>query len=269
MATALYVADRALRLILVQASDAQLEADEYQDFYNAMNDFMADLEARGVDLGYTKVSGPDDTITIPDGAIRGLISNMAIEVAPDYEATVSPALAAQALRGMQAIRRLAHKRTQTRFPVTLPRGAGNSQEFGFDDSFYSAQSTALITLTNNTSVTEITTANVPVLVSGFWQTAEASGLSTDISGRILNRNTKAVNLHIVAQLEVTGGVAVTAHLYENGNQSLASQAGVADGTLITLRYTTTLLPNEFVELWIENDDDTTNLVVRDCQFQVS
>ena len=38
---------------------------------------------------------------------------------------------------------------------------------------------------------------------------------------------------------------------------------------MTLRKETTLLPSEFLELWIENDDDDTDLTVRDCQFEVS
>lgn len=269
MATAIYVAERALRLILVQASDSELEADEYQDFYDAMNDYMAALEADGVNLGYTTVTGPEDVITIPDGCIRGLIANMAVEVAPDYEATVSASLAVQARRGMNTMLRLGRKSAQTQYPQTLPIGSGNYYSTYDDNSHYRAVERALITLTNNTSATKIAAVDTPVLVAGFWETAEASGVSADISGRIQNRKADNFDLNVVASLEVTGGSAITVHLYENGNESLKSVSGVADGSLITLRHSTILKPNEFLELWIENDDDTTDLVVRDCQFQIS
>lgn len=270
MATALYVAQRALRLILVEAEDSPLTDSEYTDFYNAMNDYMADLEARGVSLGYTPVSAGTDTITIPPGALRGLISAMAIEAAPDYSAQVSPALAEQARIGLRTLRRLGRKRVQTAYPPTLPRGSGNMQNT-YNDAVYDHERVdALITLTNNTVATVIGTVNTPVRVAGFWSTSRAVGLVADINGRIRNALGNEVDVDVLVQLEVTGGSACTVHLYENGNLSLASVSGTANGTsLLTLRKETTLLPSEFLELWIENDDDDTDLTVRDCQFEVS
>jgi hypothetical protein len=125
MTTVAQVAKASLQRILVQASEAPLEADEYQDFLFAMNNYMTDLAAKGVNLGYTVVADLADTITIPDGAIRGLIANMAVEVAPDYGVQISEALARAASEGMVSMRMLGQTMAGSRYPSTLPMGSGN------------------------------------------------------------------------------------------------------------------------------------------------
>jgi hypothetical protein len=62
MATVAQVAKASLQRILVQASEAPLEADEYQDFIFAMNNYMMSLDAQGIHLGYTEVSNLSDTV---------------------------------------------------------------------------------------------------------------------------------------------------------------------------------------------------------------
>jgi hypothetical protein len=104
MATVAQVAKAALQRILVQASEAPLEPDEYQDFIFAMNNYMAQLDAQGISLGYTEVSDLGDTVTIPTGALRGLIANMAIEVSPDYGGVISEGLVVAARQGLQTMR---------------------------------------------------------------------------------------------------------------------------------------------------------------------
>ena len=65
MATVAQVAKASLQRILVQASEAELEPDEYQDFIFAMNNFMLSLDADGVSLGYTEVM--PSTLSIGSG----------------------------------------------------------------------------------------------------------------------------------------------------------------------------------------------------------
>lgn len=109
----------------MQSSEADLEPDEYQDFIFAMNTYMLALDAEGISLGYTEVSNLADEVTVPIGALRGVIANMAIEVAPDYHRTASPELIATAQAGMRAMRRLGQRMGQTAYPATLPIGSGN------------------------------------------------------------------------------------------------------------------------------------------------
>lgn len=137
MATVSQVAKASLQRILVQASEADLEPDEYQDFIFAMNNYMLALDAEGVKLGYTEVSSLGDEVTIPVGALRGLIANMAIEVAPDYSGVVSPGLANAAREGMKVMRRLGQTIVATAYPSTLSIGSGNEHGRLYNnDHFY-------------------------------------------------------------------------------------------------------------------------------------
>lgn len=126
MATAAQVIKAALQRILVQGSEAPLEASEYQDAIFAMNNFMLALDAEGVSLGYTEVSNLGDEVTIPSGALRGLIANLAVEVSPDYDGTITDGLAAAAIAGLDTMRLLGQRVPTSSLPGTLPVGSGNS-----------------------------------------------------------------------------------------------------------------------------------------------
>tara|TARA_R110000772_G_scaffold23909_2_gene63554 strand:- start:1342 stop:1812 length:471 start_codon:yes stop_codon:yes gene_type:complete len=137
MATVAQVVKSSLQAILVQASEAQIEASEASDFIFSMNNFMAQLAANGINLGYTEVANLSDTITIPTGALRGLIANMAIEVAPSYGATVTEGVGIAAVAGLKTMRLLGQSLGATKLPSTLPVGSGNyNGNYGTVGGFY-------------------------------------------------------------------------------------------------------------------------------------
>jgi hypothetical protein len=159
MATVAQVAKASLQRILVQASEAPLQPDEYSDFIFAMNNYMNDLDASGIQLGYTEVSDLGDDVTIPTGALRGLIANMAIEVAPDYNGIISQGLVKAARDGFNTMRLIGQSMGVSKMPSTLPIGSGNEDNlYGFSSHFYPdaeaeilAESTGAIGLEQNTN----------------------------------------------------------------------------------------------------------------------
>ena len=161
MATVSPVATASLQRILVQASEAALEPSEYQDFIFAMNNYMLSLDADGVTLGYTEVANLGDEVTIPTGALRGLIANMAIEVSPDYNGTISPGLIAAATEGLKVMRKIGQRIPTSFMPSTLSVGSGNeSDDQGLTSGFYPnreaeilAETTGAIGLERNTNIT--------------------------------------------------------------------------------------------------------------------
>ena len=158
MTTVAQVAKAALQRILVQASEAPLEADEYQDFIFAMNNYMLALDAQGIHLGYTAVSNLADQVTVPVGALRGVIANLAIEVAPDYGGVVTDALVLQAREGLQAMRMLGQTIGGTRMPSTLPIGSGNTDTgYGWSWNFYPASEDSILAETIGTIALESST----------------------------------------------------------------------------------------------------------------
>lgn len=136
MATVSQVAKASLQRILVQSDEAPLEASEYQDFIFAMNNLMTDLDAKGINLGYTIVANLGDDITIPTSCLRGLIALMAIEVAPDYNRQPSEAIVLAAKEGMRTMRRVGMTMRQTEYPCTLPKGSGNFDGTTRSDQYY-------------------------------------------------------------------------------------------------------------------------------------
>ena len=64
MATVAQVAKASLQRILVQAAESPLEPAEYQDYIFALNNYMTQLDAQGVQLGYTEVSDLGDAVTV-------------------------------------------------------------------------------------------------------------------------------------------------------------------------------------------------------------
>jgi hypothetical protein len=136
MATVAQVAKASLQRILVQTSEADLEPSEYQDFIFALNNYMLALDADGITLGYTVVSDLGDTVTVPTGALRGIIANMAIEVAPDYSGIITDGLRLAADQGMKTMRLLGQHIVETEFPGNLPRGSGNYANNQYSSNFY-------------------------------------------------------------------------------------------------------------------------------------
>ena len=129
MATVAQVAKASLQRILVQGSEAPLQADEYQDYIFAMNNYMTSLAASGINLGYTV----------------GLIANMAVEVAPDYSAPISEALAVAAREGLNAMRMLGQTMAGSRYPFTLPVGSGNEGMWNTNNShFYAGEEDSIL-----------------------------------------------------------------------------------------------------------------------------
>lgn len=135
MATAAQVIKAALQRILVQASEAELEASEYNDAMFALNNMMLAYDADGIALGYTEVTSLSDQVTVPTGALRGVIANLAIEVSPDYDGVITAALADAAKQGLNTMRKIGMSLAASRYPSTLPRGSGNYNN-GYDSAFY-------------------------------------------------------------------------------------------------------------------------------------
>lgn len=124
--TASTVIRDALQEILVQASEQPIEASEAQDAMRLLNRMMAAWEAEGIDLSYTPVDSLNDAITVVDGAIDGIVLNLAVKLAPQYDRPVSMDLRLNARAAKDAINHIAVTLLDTPYPSTLPMGSGNT-----------------------------------------------------------------------------------------------------------------------------------------------
>ena len=135
--TAQEVIEAALQEILVQASEAPIEASDAQVAIKYLNRMMAKYDALGISLGYTAVTSLSDDVTIPDGAVEGVVKNLALALFPQYNApgaVPSAMLVMDAKDGLDAMRSLSISIGPMLYPDTLPIGSGN--EWTEDEHFY-------------------------------------------------------------------------------------------------------------------------------------
>lgn len=151
METAETVVKDILQEVLVQASEQPIEAVDFQFVVRYMNRYMSQL-AVTVPLGYTTVSSPTDLITIPDGAVEGLIFNVAIRIMNSFDIAVNPTLYENAKDGLNTMRKLARNNVRTQHPSTLPIGSGN--QYCDEQRFYGGAEAEILTEQNGSILLE-------------------------------------------------------------------------------------------------------------------
>ena len=151
MATVNQVVKAALQEILVQASQSPIQPDEAEDAIFYLNNMMLALDADGVKLGYTKVSSLGDEVTVSDGAIEGMIANLAVNLHTQFtslETIVKPDLRARAADGRKTFLNIAFDGVgESSFPSTLPIGSGNEGDSfgGCQNKFFPGDRNAVLT----------------------------------------------------------------------------------------------------------------------------
>jgi hypothetical protein len=133
--TAASVIQDILQELVVQGSEAPIEADESQTAMRYMNRYMFMLDADGIKLGYTEVSNLGDTITIPNGAIMGMIKNVAAFISSQFDVPISMQLASDAREGLRVMTKLGTSIIASNMPCTLPIGSGNEVD-GLNNDFH-------------------------------------------------------------------------------------------------------------------------------------
>lgn len=268
--TAGQVITRALKSILVEATDSTLEADEYADALSAMNSFMASLEADGVLLGYQPVCNIADVVSIPDGAIRGLVANLAIELAPQFGGRVSGALVQQAATSLNVMYKMGVQVGISLPPNTLPFGSGNYNTRSL--MFYRASPFCGVTTAANRIATVLSTASVAVKAAAYWTVGEFHGLRPDISGRITNMGEQitvnfAGEFALKSQTATAGGTVVIA---QNGAVVLYTTDSLTTSPLTLLvTGTLTLNPGDYLDVLVCDTVGANQITLVDAVVQVT
>ena len=140
--------------IVVLGADADMDPSETASTIRYINRFMTMIAAQGINLGFTKINSVNDDITIADGAIIGLIKNVAKMVAPQFGAVITAELHEAAREGLDAMRRLGTTIVPSNMPCTLPRGSGNDWNGARNSKFYPCPEDQILTETNRNILLE-------------------------------------------------------------------------------------------------------------------
>jgi len=270
LTTAGDVIERALKAILVEGADSALEADEYADSLDALNDYMAMTEANGICLGYTRVCNIADTVTVPDSVISGIVANLAIYMAPDFSGVVSAGLAKRAKEGMRAMRRVGRKNTATQLPSTLPSGAGNYDNVTLWSNYYEKSVAATYTLSGNRLVTSISASSAAVKVQGHWSIEQNTNLHADISGRITNTGDK-VTLTLNASFTGTGSTSsgIVGFAKSNVISIYTESAFTSSPVTVLVSGTVTLDTGEYLDVVVADLVSTNDMAITDARVRLT
>jgi len=111
--------------LVVLGSDATMDPSETASTIRYINRWMTMQDALGLSLGFTKITSVNDDITIPDGAIMGLIKNVVLIMSKQFGAVITPDAVAAARDGLEAMENLGIEVLGSSMPCTLPIGSGN------------------------------------------------------------------------------------------------------------------------------------------------
>jgi hypothetical protein len=125
MELATTVINDILQEIQVQASEQPVQAADSSTVIRYMNRFMASLAVRGVSIGYTTITKPTDPVTIPDGALDGLVFGVAKRLLSQYDIPLTAELLQSCKEGMDAMWKLGVVGVPSVMPSTMPLGSGN------------------------------------------------------------------------------------------------------------------------------------------------
>lgn len=99
------IINRALRLLAVLDAAEAAEGEDAATAIEALNAMCGRWEANGLAMGWQPVDNPDDDLPAPDEAAEALAFNLAVRLAPEYNASLRADILAQADRFLMELRR--------------------------------------------------------------------------------------------------------------------------------------------------------------------
>lgn len=136
---------------------------------------------------------------------------------------------------------------------------------------------ALISIVGNSTETVISSANAPVKAAGVWTIDGDSHFTSDTTGRITYNGetnfTGPIDFSTTILMAAGGDKQVTVYVAINGavviqtgKQGTASSSKAAS---ITVIWQHEFVTGDYVEVWVENNDDATNIVLQQAVGRIN
>ena len=154
METAGTIIGDALQEILVQATEQPIESNEAQNAIRYLNRMMSAWQGEGINLGYTPITSMGDLVTIPETANEGVVFNLALKLAPQYDIQITPQQFQNAKEAKQAIMNVTIEIGGAPYPSTLPIGSGNEYPGWNNVHFYDEEQAGILAETTGQIVQE-------------------------------------------------------------------------------------------------------------------
>lgn len=127
-----------------------------------------------------------------------------------------------------------------------------------------------------TAVTDIVTKDVPVKVAGTTTSATLFRVTMPSNNRLTYTGLKTRRFQVVCSLTAvaaSSNKSYSFHIFKNGvklaesTQSMKMGSGINAGSL-TISCTVSMAPNDYIEVWAENNTDTTDLTVENLNVSI-
>lgn len=128
---------------------------------------------------------------------------------------------------------------------------------------------AMLSLNSNATETVISTISTPVKATGTWVVERVALFTGDTSGRITSKSERGVTSPIDITATVSAALGtnkdITLYLAINGsivaNSGKVNRVSAGDPKNTTVFWQEVLQEDDYLELWVENNTDTVNLIV--------
>jgi hypothetical protein len=141
--------------------------------------------------------------------------------------------------------------------------------FSLNDSIRDSRSDGLLYIQGNTVASTIASANTPVLAAGTWTVGPTGQFTGTTGGRLTYIGVKDARLPITLSVSVaptlSTGIAISVYIAINGTIVAGSRsrgtgsAGLPDS--ITIPWQHTFSTNDYVEVFVENNTNATDILL--------
>lgn len=269
MTTAAEIVADAAALILVDEANSSLEGSTVNLLTRILNDYLAELNSAGVDLGYRPVSSPSDLVTIPSGANLAIKYGLALRSNAVFGLPI-PAEVSGLYPGLERSLRSSYMRLPKVKPQrTLPMGTGNHYNVYDLNTFYPpSKPEGQLRLPASTTVS-FGASNVLQNVTGPWDSDRLVNLnSIDGNFEYVLDDSYLARLKADLTLSTTTGDRYT--FYFTRNDAVIDQSNfeiVADRAQnINFQFVDTIYRQDNVRLVVENNTGTNDLTITHGHF---
>ena len=150
-------------------------------------------------------------------------------------------------------------------------------QFFINDDIQETHKDALISLSGNLTATTITAVNTPTLIAGTWTEEHGAQFTTDANGRMTYIGVKDTHFDVTCSFSVEPvsgtnkeiGLYVAKNGTEISNSEATANVSAGDPKRVTTIWRLTLSTNDYIEAFVENETDATDILVSDAVQRIS
>jgi|TARA_R110000822_G_scaffold95314_9_gene218077 hypothetical protein len=125
MTTVLQIVNGAAIKATIKTAEIDLEAFEFQQILDEMNDLLSEWADSGLTPAFVEVSNSTDTVNIDRNAVSAVKNALAIRIAPQFSKPITQGMVLNANDSKSRLEASQIYIGEVAYPDSLPTGSGN------------------------------------------------------------------------------------------------------------------------------------------------